>query len=153
MDSIFKFAKEQNIGVFPSRLVSKWEKSPKNPNKLPSTPATKQKPANEDGHYGKSTIDAFDPLPISGIHNLFDAITSYGLDKWKILASKAKSNGLDIARTETSKGSGESTFNPVLVANWLISKKGVSAEKLERKLKKCLPARSRDHSEDIFGFE
>jgi hypothetical protein len=40
----------------------------------------------------------------------------------------------------------------VLVANWLIAKKGTSAEKLERKLKNNLPERSHDNREDIFGI-
>lgn len=154
--ALFTIAKVKNIGKFPSRLVHEWENSPENPNKLTttanSTAATIVTKAGTEGHFGQDTIDAFDSLNISGIAQLFSTIaTTLSLDKWKNLANRAKANGLIDARETVTGGRAESTFNPVRVANWLISKHGSSPEHIERKLRKNLPERSKDKEEDIFG--
>lgn len=135
-------------------LLKEWSKFTNKQNPLPSEPKGKDCPSNKgsDSYFGQLTIEAFDPLTITGIASLFDSVTSYNTDVWKTYASKAKSNGLSISRTKVGTGSAESKFNPVLVANWLIAKKGTSAEKLERKLKNNLPERSHDNREDIFGI-
>jgi hypothetical protein len=152
VSEILSFAKKKKLKLSPKFLkASVYYSNFANKSSTPP-PVTKQKPTDQEGHFGQNAVDAFDPLPISGIASLFNNVTSFDLDKWRKLASKAKTNGLDIARTEASKGRGESTFNPVLVANWLISIKGISAERLERKLKSNLPERSRDYIEEIFGL-
>jgi hypothetical protein len=156
LSTLFKFAKYHNLGRFPCRLVWEWERSIKNPDSQSRSRPDQNISAaggSEDGYFGQQTADAFDPLPISGIASLFSTGTPYDSDHWKKLASRAKRNGLGIARTETNKGSGESTFNPVLVANWLISKGQAKSEHLRRILRKNLPERSRDQMEDIFGIE
>lgn len=158
LTSIFRLAEEENIWGFPSRLKRKWENSPMNPNKLTTvtkpTAETKATKASTEGHFGNETIDAFDSLPISGIANLFSSISpSWDIEEWKKKASKAKTNGLSESRETVTGGSAESTFNPVRVANWLISNHGSLPEHIERRLRNNLPDRSKGQEEDIFGID
>ena len=156
--AFFMLVKEKNLERFPSRLKREWENSPMNPNKPTTVPkptaATKVTKASTEGYFGKETIDAFDSLQISGIANLFSTISpSWDTDKWKNKASKAKINGLSEARDTVTGGRAESTFNPVRVANWLISNQGSLPEHIERRLRKNLPDRSKGQEEDIFGID
>jgi hypothetical protein len=161
IQQFLNFCDEKKLGRFPSRLKSEWEKYTNReqqttdiPEHTPTGFHPNSQNEHNDGHFGKQTIDAFDALPLSGIAGLFstNSVTD-SLGKWKKLASKASSNGLIHAREAITGGKAESTFNPVRVANWLISKHGSSPEQLERKLKSNLPDRSKDQKEDIFGID
>jgi len=87
---------------------------------------------------------AFDTLPLSGISKIFPL----GLDKqgkrskWHGYAEKASGNGLGKSRVTVGKGSAESTFDPVLVGEWLVKKGFMPRDEVDRKLIKNLPTRS-----------
>jgi len=143
----------KDVGIKLNReFLSKWATSQNNSNrKVKPSVIPNEVTTPNDGHFGKETIDAFDPLMISGIAHLFSTISpSFSIGKWKELAGKAKANGLIDARVTVTGGKAESTFNPVRVANWLISKHGSLPEHIERKLRSNLPDRSKDQEEDIF---
>ena len=149
---ILNFAKKSTLNLSP-KLLKALDSYSNLANKSSTPLEKKPNPTDEEGHFGQNTVDAFDSLTITGISNLFSGLTKYNFDQWKILASKAKANDLIIARTEVGKGRAGGLFNPVLVANWLVSKKGTSAEKCLRRLKSNLPERSHDNKEDIFGID
>ncbi len=93
----------------------------------------------------KEFREAFDPLPIEGIAEMFP-LTSLGvgnLQAWKRLAGNASRNKLNKTRVVTSSGKAKSTFDPWLVGEWIISEnRGLTQEAVYRKLAKNLPMRS-----------
>jgi hypothetical protein len=145
----------QKTGIKLDRqLLSEWAVSQKNPNRVVKTPVIQKEVITNKGHFGQVTIDAFDPLALSAIASLFLRISpSFSGERWKNLASRAKTNGLIDARETVTGGRAESTFNPVRVANWLIANHGSSPEHLARKLKNNMPDRSKDRVEEVFGID
>jgi len=145
----------QKIGIKLDRqLLSEWAASQKNPNREVKAPVIQKEVTTNEGHFGKVTIDAFDPLKLGAIVSLFSRISpGFSDERWRNLASRAKANGLIDARETVTGGKAESTFNPVRVANWLITKHGFSPEHIARKLKNNMPERSKGQAEGIFGID
>lgn len=157
VSDIFEIAISKRLNIN-SNLQNAWECSDNNPNKLPNVPKQSQNQnqnqTNDSGSFGMDMINAFDSLPISGIAKLFlTACSRYDEGKWRYFASKATSNGLLNARTSISRGSAESLFNPVQVANWLIDRGDIKPEHARRILKNNIPDRSNNLLEDLFGYE
>ncbi len=95
--------------------------------------------------------EAFDPIPLSGISQIFslDKDVQQNQVIWKSLAEKASRNNLLEARISKGSGKAQSTFDPWLVAEWLINKGHISRDKALRKLANNLPPRSA-HLKDLF---
>jgi hypothetical protein len=136
------------------QLLREWAVSQNNPSRGPKASTIQEEVTTNEGHFGQVTIDAFDPLGLSGIVSLFSTVTpKYTDERWKSLASRAKVNGLIEAREAVAGGRAESTFNPVRVANWLIAKHGSPSDHITRKLKNNMPDRSKDRVEEVFGID
>jgi hypothetical protein len=92
--------------------------------------------------------NAFDPLPLSGIADMFrlDTDDNKNSERWRKLAERANRNGLSEARMELGRGSAESRFDPLMVADWLVEHgiKGMTRERVNRILANNLPERSQD---------
>ena len=145
----------QTIGIKLDRqLLSQWAVYKNNPNKDVKESVIRKEVTTNGDHFGQVAIDAFDPLNVTGIASLFSVVNpKFAHQKWKSLASRARANGLIDARETVTGGRTESTFNPVRVANWLITKHGSPPEHIGRRLKNNLPARSKDQVEGIFGID
>jgi len=145
----------QKIGIkLDGQLLRQWAVSQNNPNRDVKASVIQKEVTTNEGHFGKVAIDAFDALKLSGIVSLFSVIgLKFSYERWRSLASKAKVNGLIDARETVAGGRGESTFNPVRVANWLITKYGFLPEHIRRRLTNNLPERSKDRAQDIFGVD
>jgi hypothetical protein len=96
--------------------------------------------------------EAFEPLPLTTIANMFPLEKGGNIGSWKSLADNAKRNGLVLARVDSGAGRRESTFNPWLVGEWLIRNKGFTSEKIYRKRMKNLPPGSEDIHNDIMSL-
>lgn len=128
---------------FPPELI------PDEGNNQKSQKAQTEKPS---GYFSQEVIAAFDPLPIEGISKLFSLnnVADHNLKTWKKLQNKASENGLKEARVITGGGRRGSTFNPVLVAEWLIKKGKITKQQATRKLRNNIPEHSKDLTEELF---
>lgn len=88
----------------------------------------------------------FDPLPLNGIAKMFQLCNDPDKNQqlWRELAHNAKRDGLDSARISVGGGRRQSTFDPLVIADWLVENGRMTREKADRTLMINLPRRSSD---------
>ena len=85
-----------------------------------------------------------DPLPLSGIALIFklEQVDIDNTELWRSFAKEAARNGLITARVVIGSGTAQSTFDPVAVGEWLVTKGKMDQAKVARFLNSNLPKRS-----------
>ncbi len=155
VDALFDAAEDKGIRI-PDRLKGPYELKNAPDRVLSWEPKESDdktsRDINSSGYFNNSIVSAFDPLPTEGIARFFPLVpgSEENIRHWKKIASKASENGLTSARITRGSGSGQSMFNPVLVAEWLIEKGKFDAERAGRKLKGALARRDNDLAEELF---
>lgn len=118
---------------------------------IPNSKVTKLEDTNSKTTNSDDLSTAFDPLPLSGIAKMFKIhpIEDQNLDKWKKYSLSATRNELDTSRIVVGKGRRQSTFDPLLVGEWLIIKGLKPRDIVMKKLSNNLPQRSK-HLQHLF---
>lgn len=106
--------------------------------------------ANSKNKSNTPTPD-FDPLSLSAISMIFvlDRDALINKTRWKAFAKDANRNGLVGARIVTGKGKRESTFDPIKIGDWLVTKAYKTMAEVNKILAKNLPDRSA-HKKDYY---
>jgi hypothetical protein len=135
LSSLKKWCKENDL-TCESTLAA-----PKYPEYQPGY--SKPERANSKNKANTPTPD-FDPLSLSAISMIFaldrDALTNK--TRWKAFAKDANRNGLVGARIVKGKGKRESTFDPIKIGDWLVTKAYKTMAEVNKSLAKNLPDRS-----------
>ena len=99
---------------------------------------------NKSKNKSNTLTSDFDPLFLSAISRIFilDRDTLINKTRWKAFAKDANRNGLVEARIVKGKGKRESTFDPIKIGDWLVTKAYKTMAEVNKSLASNLPNRS-----------
>ena len=142
LSSLKKWCKENDLTCESTLAV------PKYPEYQPGY--TKPERANSKNKSNTPTPD-FDPLSLRAISMIFvlDRDTLINKTRWKAFAKDANRNELVGARIVKGKGKRESTFDPIKIGDWLVTKAYKTMAEVNKILAKNLPDRSA-HKKDYY---
>ena len=140
--------------LFPPRSIGASERGEREPNESGRPPEHDDEsvppyqsgtpPAeitSRNSHKEHDLVDAFDPLPLSGIAKMFrlEKSDAGNTSTWRGLATQATKNKLAGSRISVGGGKRESTFKPYLVGEWLVDTGKLTRKDVDRCLVTNLP--------------